>query len=55
MTLSSLLLGIWLVLFGVDQTGMAVVSHWLLGIWALITGVLWLFDLYHPLTIWRRP
>lgn len=52
MSLSSVLLGIWLVLVGLSWAGIVSIGTSFLGFWALISGVLWLIELYHPL--WKR-
>lgn len=53
MNLSSLLLGIWLVLVGIDRMDWADLSLKFLGVWAFVTGVVWLIEAYHPLKVPR--
>lgn len=58
MGLSSLLLAAFLILFGLNALGLiavsATVSATVLGIVALIAGILFLVEGYHPITIWPR-
>lgn len=55
MSLSQLLLAVWLILVGVTDLGWVTVSIKLIGGLALITGILWLVEGYHPITVYRRP
>lgn len=54
MSLSSVLLGVWLVLVGLAWAGIVAIDSKFLGFWALITGILWLVELYHPFAIGPR-
>lgn len=54
MSLASLLLGIWLILLGLTWMGVISLSSNFLGIVALVTGILWLLEGYHPITVFRR-
>lgn len=51
MSLASLLLGIWLILVGVDWLAWVAISTKFLGLLAFITGLLWLISAYHPINI----
>jgi hypothetical protein len=55
MSLSSLLLGVWLILVGIAWLGWVVINIKFLGLWAFITGILIIVEGYHPLIIWKRP
>lgn len=55
MSLSGLLLGIWLILIGLTWAGIVVITSKFLGFWALVTGILWLIEGYHPITVYKRP
>lgn len=55
MSLSQLLLAVWLILVGLVWLGWVTVSSKLLGGLALVTGILWLVEGYHPITVYRRP
>jgi hypothetical protein len=54
MNLSSLLLAVWLILLGGSWVAWWSISLKFLGFWALITGVVWLVEGVHPITVWRR-
>lgn len=54
MSISSLLLAVWLILVGVDWLSWVSIDPKLLGLLAFITGILWLVESYHPLTL-KRP
>lgn len=54
MSLSTLFLAAFLILFGISALGWVAVSATVLGIVALIAGVLILVEAYHPVTIWHR-
>lgn len=53
MTLSNLLLGIWLILVGSTWLGWVGVSIKFLGLWAFVTGVVILVDSFHPINLKR--
>lgn len=55
MSLTTLALAAFLLLFAVSILGWVVVSTTVLGVVALIAGILILIDSYHPVTVWRRP
>lgn len=50
MSISSLLLGIWLILVGADWLNWISVSKTVLGLLAFILGIVILVDTVHPLT-----
>lgn len=54
MSLGTLCLGLYLLLIGLVQVFSVNISATLLGILALIAGILILLDSVHPVTIWRR-
>jgi len=54
MGLSNLLLAAFLILFGLNALGLIAVSATVLGIVALIAGILFLVEGYHPITVWPR-
>jgi hypothetical protein len=54
MSLGTVLLGIWLVLVGLDWANLVVIGSGFLGFWALVTGVIWLVEIWHPFNL-RRP
>lgn len=53
MSISTLLLGVWLILLGSDWLGWISVSIKFLGLWAFVTGVVILVDTFHPINIRR--
>jgi hypothetical protein len=55
MSLGTLCLGLYLLLIGCVQLFGLDVSDTLLGLLALIAGLLILLDSFHPVTVWRRP
>lgn len=55
MSLSNLCLGLYLLLIGLVQLFGLNVSATVLGLLALIAGLLILLDSFHPVTVWRRP
>lgn len=55
MSLSQLLLGVWLILVGLSWAGWVAINAKFLGIWALVTGIVWLLEAVHPVTIYKRP
>jgi hypothetical protein len=54
MSLSSLLLAVWLILVGITWLAWVVISTQLLGLLAFITGLVWLLESAHPITVWKR-
>lgn len=54
LTLTPLVLGVYLLLVGVSTLGWIVISATVLGVLALVAGILVLLDAYHPIAIWRR-
>lgn len=55
MSLSQLLLGIWLILVGLTWLTWVQISVQFLGGLAAITGLIWLIEGYHPIVLYRRP
>lgn len=55
MSLTTLALAVFLILFGINALGWVAVSATALGIIALVAGILILVDGYHPVTVFRRP
>lgn len=56
MTLTTLALAVFLILFGINTLGWVAVSATVLGIVALVAGILILVDSYHPVVFpVRRP
>lgn len=53
MSLSTLLLGVWLILVGLTWTAWAVISTKFLGVWAFVTGIVMLVKAWHLLNIPR--
>lgn len=54
MSLSTLLLGILLILLGIVWLGWVVISTKFIGIWALVTGIVILVESAHPITVYKR-
>lgn len=54
MSLSTLFLAAFLILFGINALGWVVISATFLGVVALIAGILILIEAAHPITIYRR-
>jgi hypothetical protein len=54
MSLSGLLLAVWLILVGLSWAGIVAVSTVFLGFWALVTGILLLLEAYHPIPLVKR-
>ena len=55
MSLSILLLAIILIAYGLNALAVIAVSATLLGVLAIIDGILFLVEAVHPVTVWRRP
>jgi hypothetical protein len=55
MSLSTLFLAAFLILFGINTLGWVAVSATVLGVVAFVAGVLILVEAYHPITVYRRP
>lgn len=55
MSLSQLLLAVWLILVGLSWMAWVTISIKFLGIWAFVTGIVWLVEAYYPVTIYKRP
>lgn len=55
MSLSTIFLAAFLILYAVSVLGWIAVSATVLGVVALIAGILILVESYHPLTIYKRP
>jgi hypothetical protein len=54
MSLGGVLLGIWLILIGLSWISAIAIGTAFLGWWALITGIIMLVEIWHPLTVFRR-
>lgn len=54
MSLSALFLALFLILFAINALGWVAVSSLLLGIVALVAGILIIIEAAHPITIWHR-
>lgn len=54
MSLGHLLLGLWFILVGITWLTWVTISSQFLGGLAAITGLIWLLESYHPVTIWKR-
>ena len=55
MNLSHLLTAVFFILLGITWLGWVAVSQTVLGVFALVVGILWLVEGYHPVTVWNRP
>lgn len=55
MSLSTLLTAIFFILLGITWMGWVAISTMFLGVFAFITGLVWLLEAYHPVTVWQRP
>lgn len=55
MTLSSLLLAVWLILVGVTWLAWITIDVKILGLLAFITGIVFLIESVRPLTVYKRP
>lgn len=53
MSLSSLLLGVWLILVGATWLTWLTIDSKFLGLWAFVTGIVFLVEAYRPLNIPR--
>lgn len=54
MSLSTLLLGVFLILLAITWLAWVTISVKFLGIWALVTGIVILLEAYHPITVYKR-
>lgn len=54
MSLSALLLAIFLILYGLNALAIFAISSKLLGVIALIDGIAFLVESYHPVTLFNR-
>lgn len=54
MTLSMLLLALYLILTGLGLLGIVSISSTVLGLIALVAGILFLVEAVHPITIYKR-
>lgn len=54
MSLSTLLMGLFFVLYGLSLLGIISVSSTILGIIALVVGILILVSSFHPITVFER-
>lgn len=55
MGLSTLFLAAFLILTGISLLGWVAVSATVLGVVALVAGILILVESYHPITVYHRP
>lgn len=55
MSLSSLLLAVWLILIGVSWLAWITIDAKLLGLLAFVTGIVFLVEGVHPLVVYKRP
>lgn len=53
--LGQLLLGIWLILVGINWLAWVAIDTTFLGFWGFVTGIIILVELSHPITVWKRP
>ena len=51
MSLSNLLAAVWFILVGINWLGWFTLDLRFLGAWALATGIVWLLEAWHPLTL----
>lgn len=51
MNLGALLLAVWLILVGLTWSTLATISAKFLGVWALVTGIVLVVELWHPVVI----
>lgn len=54
MGLSTLLAAIWFILVGITWLGWVTISSQFLGGFALVVGIVWLVEGWHPITVWKR-
>jgi uncharacterized membrane protein HdeD (DUF308 family) len=54
-SLSTLFLAAFLILFGISALGWVSISATFIGVVAFVAGILILVEAYHPLTVYRRP
>lgn len=54
MSLQPFVLALFLILLGISWLGWVAISTTVLGVLALVAGILILVDGYHPVTVWRR-
>lgn len=55
MSLSTLFLALFLILFGINALGWVAVTGFVIGLVAFIAGILILVEAAHPITVYRRP
>lgn len=55
MNLSYLLLAVWLILVGITWLGWVAITVTFLGLWAFVTGIVFLVEGVHPVVVYRRP
>jgi hypothetical protein len=51
MSISALLLSVWLILVGATWLGWIAVDGKFLGLWAFVTGIVWLVEQFHPIKL----
>lgn len=54
MSLSNLLLGVWLILVGITWVTWVLVDVKFLGLWAFVTGIVILVESVHPIVVYKR-
>lgn len=54
MSLSTLLLAVFLILFAISMLGWVAVSATVLGVVALVDGILFLVEAAHPIVVYKR-
>jgi hypothetical protein len=55
MNLSTLLTAVFFILLGITWMGWVAISTTFLGMFAFVTGLVWLLESAHPVMVWRRP
>ena len=54
MSAAALLTGITFILWGISLTGLVAVSATVLGVFAIVTGILWLVSAFYPIELPRH-
>lgn len=55
MSLSTLFLAAFLIIYAISALGWVAISATFIGVVALIAGILFLVEGYHPITVYKRP
>lgn len=55
LSLSHILTAVFFILLGITWLGWVAITQTFLGVWSLVTGIVWLVEGYHPVTVWHRP